>query len=145
MESKRFRFIKDTCCDPMMLSDRLHQLKNSYIMLFNANAQTLLYSLKNGAAGYLGIMANFHPDLLVWLCNNYDTDPEKSEDLSNILSMSAFTENSVYPCTAKYYLGFEGLELNNFARSADEKQLTEYQKLVMKQLYDSNQMLRMQI
>ena len=31
--------------------------------LFNANAQTLLPSLELGAAGFSGVMANFHPDL----------------------------------------------------------------------------------
>lgn len=142
IESKRFHFIKDTCCDPLMITGRLNQLKNSDIMLYNANAQTLLYSLKNGAAGYSGIMANYHPDLLVWLCNNFDAESEKSENLSNILSMAAFTENSAYPCTAKYYLGLEGIEMNCFSRNSDEKQLTEYQKLIMKQLYSLNQMLR---
>ena len=114
-------------------------------MLFNANAQTLLHTLKEGGSGYSGIMANFHPDLLVWLCNNYDAQPEKAEQISNMLSMSAFTENPAYPCTAKYYLGFEGLELNNYSRSSDQKQLTEYQKLIMQQLYGFNETLRKEL
>lgn len=144
-ETKRFKFIKDTCCDPVTLKRRLKQLKDSGIMLFNANAQTLLYSLVHGGAGYSGIMANFHPDLLVWLCSNFKENPEKAERISNILSMAAFTENNVYPCTAKYYLGYEGITMNTFARSADEKLLTEYQKLVMKQLFELNQTFREQL
>ncbi len=139
-ETGRFRFIKDTCCDPDMLADRLVQLQDSDVMLFNANAQTLLHSLRCGGAGYSGIMANFHPDLLVWLCRNFES--EKADEVSNILSMCAFTENSVYPGTAKYYLGFEGVDLNVFSRSADHKTLTPYQKLCMKQLYDLSQKVR---
>lgn len=140
MKTGRFRFIKDTCCDPIMLSDRLRQLADSDVMLFNANAQTLLHSLRHGGAGYSGIMANFHPDLLVWLCKNYEN--EKADEISNIISMCAFTENPVYPCTAKYYLGFEGLDLNIYARSADHKTLTPYQKLCMRQLYDISEKVR---
>lgn len=142
-ETGRFRFIKDTCCDPEMLKNRLAQLKGSDIMLFNANAQTLLHSLQSGAAGYSGIMANFHPDLLVWLCKNFES--EKAEEISNIISMCAFTENPVYPCTAKYYLGFEGLDLNIYSRSADHKTLTPYHKLWAKQLYTLSEKVRKEL
>lgn len=58
----RFTFIKDTCCDPDMLDARLEQLKGTSIKLFNANSQTFLYTLRHGAAGFSGIMGNFHPD-----------------------------------------------------------------------------------
>ena len=137
----RFKFIKDTCCSTEMLKDRLELLKDSGIMLFNANEQTLLYSLKLGGAGYSGIMANFHPDLLAWLYNNYES--EKAEKLSNALSMLAFTEGPTYPCTAKYYLNnFEGIPMEVFARSSNEKQLTGYQKLILKQMYDLHNDLR---
>ena len=73
--TKRFKFIKDTCCDPDVLAHRLEQLNGSGCKLFNANIQTLLYSLKKGAAGYSGIMANFHPNLIVWLYENYEKQP----------------------------------------------------------------------
>ena len=136
----RFKFIKDTCCDPVMLTDRLGQLEGSGIMLYNANGQTLLHSLRGGGAGYSGIMANYYPDLLVWLCKNFESD--KADELSNMLSMCAFTENAAYPCSAKYYLGFEGVDINTYARSADEKSLTPYQKLVMKQMYDLTEKIR---
>ena len=139
----RFKFIKDTCCDPVMLTERLKQLDGSGIMLFNANGQTLLHSLREGGAGYSGIMANYYPDLIVWLCRNFESS--KADDLSNVLSMCAFTENAVYPCTAKYYLGFEGVDINTYARSADQKTLTEYQKLVMKQMFDLTQKMRKDI
>ncbi len=31
-------------------------------------------------AGYSGVMANFHPDLYVWLCKNYKKQPEKAQE-----------------------------------------------------------------
>ena len=58
IKQNRFQFIKDTCCDPDLLEKRLKLLDGSGIMIFNANAQTLLHSMKFGGAGYSGIMAN---------------------------------------------------------------------------------------
>ncbi len=134
-QTKRFAFIKDTCCDPDLLVSRLGQLEGSGIKLYNANGQTLLHSLKHGAAGYSGIMANFYPALLVWLTEHFETEPEKAEILSDFLSMAAFTESPAYPCTAKYYLGLKGFDMEVYSRSSAESNLTSYQKLVMEQLY----------
>ncbi len=138
----RFTFIKDTCCDPDMLTARLEQLKGSGFELFNANEQTCLHSLRGGAAGYSGIMANFHPELLVWLAENFEGQPEKAEMLSHVLSMMAFTEGPAYPCTAKYYLGLKGFDMETFSRSCPEARLTSYQKLVMEQMYRLEERLK---
>ena len=134
IKTGRFKFIKDTCCDPDMLTQRLEQLNGSDCKLFNANIQTLLYSLKKGAAGYSGIMANFHPNLIVWLCENFEKQPEKAEMLSNVLSMCGFTEGPAYPCTAKYYLNKIGITMEESTRSSDVKRLNSYQKLIIEQL-----------
>ncbi len=141
-KTHRFEFIKDTCCNPDMLKDRLNQLSNSSIKLFNANEQTFLHSLKHGGAGYSGIMANFHPDLLVWLFDNFEKHPEKADELSNALSMTAFTESIAYPCTAKYYLLQEGFDMDIYSRSSSPENLTSYQKMIMEQLYRHNGRLR---
>ena len=135
IDTRRFVFIKDTCCDPVMLTDRLDQLRGTGVGLFNANEQTLYHSLKAGASGYSGIMANFHPELLAWLCENYEKEPEKAEKLSSMLSMIAFTEANTYPCTAKKYLNdYVGIPMEIFARSADQKLLTPYWELIVRQM-----------
>lgn len=132
----RFKFIKDTCCDPDMLVARGKQLEGTGVMLFNANGQTFYHSLLNGGAGYSGIMANFHPELYVWLYENYKEQPEKAEKLSNLISMMAFTENPAYPNTAKYSFNLAGLDMEIYSRSSDPKRLNEYQKYIVKQMYD---------
>ncbi len=131
----RFAFIKDTCCDPDMLAERLALLNGSGIKLFNANAQTLLHSLQHGAAGYSGIMANFHPELYHWLFSHFETEAEKAELLSDILSMAAFTEGPAYPCTAKYHMNLLGIQMDTYSRSCDQNNLTAYQKLVTRQMF----------
>lgn len=142
VKTGRFAFIKDTCCDPDELTARLKQLDGTGVGLFNANEQTLLHSLQRGAAGYSGIMANFHPELLVWLCDHWQDEPEKAERLQNYLSLYAFTEQLAYPCTAKYRLQMEGLPMELTARSRDLKELTEYHRMCIRQAKSSEADIR---
>ena len=145
LKDGRFRFIKDTCSDPKTLRDRLDQLRGTEILLFNANEQTLLDTLKRGAAGYSGVMANFHADIEAWLCDNFDKEPEKAELVENILCMTAFTESLAYPCTAKYYLNKIGVPMSAYSRSRDEKQLNEYNRACVDRLYALDEWVRNEV
>ena len=125
----RFAFIKDTCCSAEEIAERIRILGDSGVKLFNANGQTCLETLRSGAYGYCGIMCNFHPKLYVWLCHHFREEPELAERVGAMLSMCAFTENPVYPVTAKYHLSrFEGIPMSLYARSARRAELTPYQK-----------------
>lgn len=132
----RFYFIKDTCCSPELLSRRCAKLAGKKLKLFNANGQTLLPTLREGGAGYCGIMANFHPRIYGWLCKNYEKEPEKAERVSELLSLAAFTEQpTAYPVTAKYHLSeLEGVKMNLISRSRDMKELNEYQRFCVRQM-----------
>ncbi len=99
--SGRFTFIKDTCCDIARIRRRLALVEGSRLHIANANAQTLLPSLQAGGHGYSGVMANFHPNLYVWLYENWRTDPLRSERLQNYLSVAALAESLSYPICAK--------------------------------------------
>lgn len=144
IKSGRFKFIKDTCCDPEILKERAEMLKGTGFMMFNANGQTFLHSLKCGADGYSGIMANFHPELYSWIYKNYKTKPQKAKELSDILSMMAFTESPAYPCTAKYYHNKYAVSMSLESRSCDSKKLTSYQKAIVDQMYDICEKLKIQ-
>lgn len=135
METGRFSFIKDTCCDEKTLGLRLKLLEGSGMQLYNANAQTLLPSLRMGAAGYCGVMANFHPKLYVWLCEHFRTDPERAEKLAALLSLAAFTECLPYPVTAKYHLSaLEGLPFGLETRVRSCTGSGDYDQMVMRQM-----------
>lgn len=101
--SGRFSFIKDTCCNIDMLRRRATLVAGSDLRVMNANAQTVLESLKAGCHGYSGVMANFHPRLWVWLLENWRTEPEKAEILSHYLTSAALLESLDYPVCAKDY------------------------------------------
>lgn len=134
-ESGRFLFMKDTCCDADVIARRIEITSRTPMKLLNANAQTLLASLRAGGYGYCGIMANFHPQLYVWLCNNFQQHPEKAELLQSFLGTSAFTESLAYPCTAKYHLDtLAGVKMEWISRSRNVQELTDYQKSCIQQM-----------
>ena len=132
----RFTFIKDTCCDPDMLLERLNQIKGTSVKLYNANSQTLLYTMKNGGAGFSGIMGNFHPDLYNWLVENYEKEPEIAEKIQNFLCLTAFLEVLAYPQIAKYHMNKCGVKMSLWSRSCDHKKFTKYQQMIIDGLID---------
>lgn len=138
----RFAFIKDTCCDPDMLEARLEQLKGTSIKLFNANSQTFLYTLRHGAAGFSGIMGNFHPDLYAWVCDNYEKEPEKAERVQGFLTLTAFLEALAYPQTAKYHMNKAGVPMSLWSRSCDQKKFTKYQRMIIDELIQTENHVR---
>lgn len=137
-DTEKFYFLKDTCCDPQMIKERIDILRGSQVKLFNANAQTYLYSLKLGACGYSSVMTNFHPELYAWLTENFDKDPKLSEHIQSLLCMTSFTEALHYPTTAKYYLNSQGVKMNLHSRNNDVKEVTPYEVMILNQLEDIN-------
>jgi len=130
----KIRFLKDTCCDPDMLRERLDIVRDTPLKLFNANAQTLLLSLRYGAAGYSGVMANIQPELFVWLCDNFKRYPEQAERLQQVLCFCAFSESLSYPLTAKYAMRREGVPVEINSRMRGGEEFTPYHAHIMDQL-----------
>lgn len=124
VRSGRFHFLKDTCCDFARIQSRLKGIEGSELKLFNANTSTLLDSLRAGAAGFSGVMANFHPELYVWLCENYDKEPEKAETLQSFLTLASQIEKQLYPVNAKVYLAGEGLPVTATTRVKNPQQMS---------------------
>lgn len=123
-QTNRFYFLKDTCCDAALIRAKLRAIEGSKLRLYNANTTTLLDSLRNGAAGYSGVMANFHPELYVWLCKHYDTT--KVEALQDWLTIASLIERQWYPVNAKYHLrALRGLSLTSKCRTKDAALLTD--------------------
>ena len=142
VENGRFYFVKDTCCDADLIRARLNICKGSHLKLFNANAQTLLETVRAGVYGYCGVMANFHPDLYTRLLKG-DINSSDASLLQDFLGLAATIEGQTYPCCAKYYLNrFEGVAMEPDARSADVRNLTAYQKSCVDQLAELTNAIR---
>lgn len=133
-ESGRFQFIKDTCCDAKRIKERLGILEGTGIKLFNANTATLLESLNAGAAGYSGVMANFHPALYVKLWSTLRNEASASDTLASFLTMASFIEKQNYPDNAKYHLVLEKIFETNRSRVLSLDALSETNRLEVKKL-----------
>ena len=135
-ESGKYTFIKDTCCDLSKIKEKLDAVKGSPIKIYNANAATLLESLRMGCDGYSGVMANFHPDLYSKLIKaNNEGDDEKAEFLQNLLGFFSVTECQCYPVNAKYYLTLDGLNITYNSRARSAAELTQSRRLEIEQMY----------
>jgi len=130
----RFYFLKDTCCDTRQIEEKLKAVKGTDLKIYNANSATLLETLKIGVEGYSGVMANFHPDLYVWLCNNWSTRPEIAEKLQSVLGLASVIEYQYYPVNAKYHLQLEGLDIKLESRAKKAGEFSYSKKLEVRQL-----------
>lgn len=140
-ETGRFYFLKDTCCEIELIKSRIELLKGSSLQLYNANTTTLLESLQNGAAGFSGVMANFHPELYVYL-QGHQTEPG-IEYLQAFLALAALIERQYYPVNSKYYLQhYEGLSIDTFCRKMDDKGLTSTFKKEVEMLFEITDLLK---
>ena len=144
-DTGRFYFIKDTSCSIENIRAKLEQIEGSHLKLFNANSSTLLESLEMGCSGFSGVMANFHTDLYVWLCENYDKDPEKARILADFLTTASMIERQVYPVNAKYAQQKMGNFTSIYTRTKDAALLNDTGKLEVEQLMRLTDYMRKQI
>ena len=134
VESGRFGFLKDTSCNLENIREKIRIASGSSFKLFNANAATLLESLRAGAAGYSGVMANFHPDLYVRLVEGHRRNSKEAERLQAFLGLASVIERQYYPVNAKYALSLEGLPVTAASRTRDPNGLTGAMKLEVEQM-----------
>ncbi len=111
----RFYFLKDTCCDKVQIREKLAAIQGTNLKLYNANTTTLLESMRDGAPGYSGIMANFHPEVYVWLTRNIRHP--NAQLVQGALTLASLIERQCYPVNAKYHLvELEKLPMTGFCR-----------------------------
>lgn len=131
----RLRFLKDTCCNIGMIEEKLKAVEGLGLKIYNANSATLLESLRAGCAGFSGVMGNFHPELYSWLCKNYETEPEKAEQVQAFIAFASLAECQMYPVNAKYHMGLCGVEMGIDCRVKDASLFTDANKKEIKQMY----------
>ena len=127
------------------LKAKTEAVKGTNLKIYNANSATLLESLKMGCAGYSGVMANFHPDLYVWLVNNFDKEPAKAKMMSDFLGATSTIECQCYPVNSKYHMNLEGVVMTTKSRTQDDALLTSSRKLEIEQLHGMTDMFRKMI
>lgn len=141
-DTGRFAFLKDTSCDLQQIAAKIEAVKGSSLQLFNANSATLLASLRMGASGFSGVMANFHPDIYVRLTENWKKEPIIADVLQSFVGAASLIELQMYPVNAKYHLSKRGLFVSLHCRSKDASAFRENHKLEVEQLDAMYQMLK---
>lgn len=114
----RVTYHKDTCLDISQVRAKIAAAAGHKFGLYDAYMGHAVESLRAGAAGLSCIQGNFFPELIVWLCTNYD-NPQLASEVARVQQF--FIQNmgvmhDVYPTIAKYSLRQRGLEISTFTR-----------------------------
>lgn len=117
----RVTYHKDTCLDIDQVKAKIAATQGHEFGLYDAYMAHAVESLKAGSAGLSCIQGNFFPELVVWLCNNYNNEDLKQEVDK---TQQFFIDNmdpmhNVYPTIAKYYLQERGFGISTFTRRND--------------------------
>lgn len=134
-ETGRFSFLKDTCCDLEQMKEKLDAVRGTGLKLFNANSATLLASLREGAAGFCGVMANFHPELYVRLTHHWKEEPETAEKLQHFATAASLIELQDYPRCAKYHMSLCGLPVGLHCRTKPDSSWNRLREIETEALY----------
>ncbi len=114
----RIVYHKDTSLDDEEVARRLKVGEGYDFGLYDAYMVNAVSSLKAGAAGLSCIQGNLFPELVVWLCANYD-QPGRAEEVAKV---QRFFEDcmdlahTAYPILAKYTLQKRGLPISLYTR-----------------------------
>src|SRR5690606_34907974 len=115
----RVVYHKDTCLDIGLVKAKLTATKSvTAFGLYDAYMVHAVESLKAGSAGLSCIQGNYYPELVVWLCENYD-NPSAHEQVA--LVQQFFIDHMEvmhhgYPTVAKYFLQKRGVDISTFTR-----------------------------
>jgi 4-hydroxy-tetrahydrodipicolinate synthase len=115
----RFTYLKDTCLAIDQVKAKLKAANGcDSFGLYDAYMVHAVDSLRSGSAGLSCIQGNYFPELIVWLCENYDNE-NLSEEVIKV--QQAFIDHmsvmhEVYPYIAKYFLQRRGLPISTYTR-----------------------------
>lgn len=118
LPSNRVVYHKDTCLDLDEVIRRIKVAEGYRFGLYDAYMVNAVASLRAGAAGLSCIQGNIYPELIVWICENYD-NPEQQERVA--LLQKFFLESmdivhTAYPTIAKYCLQKRGFPISTYTR-----------------------------
>ncbi|SEL33722.1 dihydrodipicolinate synthase family protein [Parapedobacter koreensis] len=119
VDTGRVIYHKDTCLDIDLVKAKLAVTEDvPSFGLYDAYMVHAVESLKAGSAGLSCIQGNYYPELVVWLCDNYD-NADLAEEVARVQQF--FIDNmdvmhTVYPLVAKYFLQQRGLPISTFTR-----------------------------
>lgn len=118
VSTERVRYHKDTSLDIENIRGKLAAADDTDFGLYDAYMGHAVTSLSAGAAGLSCIQGNFFPELIVWLCRNYNNSSKAKEvkEVQQFFIDNMKVMHYVYPVTAKYFLQKRGFHISAFTR-----------------------------
>ncbi|WP_018625849.1 dihydrodipicolinate synthase family protein [Niabella aurantiaca] len=123
----RIIYHKDTCLDIEQVKEK-NRLSAGVkdFALYDAYMAHAVESLKSGSVGLSCIQGNYFPELVVWLCDNYD-DPAMEKEVA-LVQQFFIDEMEVmhrdYPQSAKYYLLKKGILMSSHTRKSKGNEIS---------------------
>lgn len=145
MKKDKLYFLKDTSCSEEILSQRIRLAESRGLSIFNANTATMLEALRMGAAGFNGVMLNFHPDIYRWLFDHHTHDNETIQQVYDFLVVAGVIEAHAYPSNAKYHMQLEGIPIETISRSVEPERFNENARREVEHLFQMEKSIRRMI
>jgi len=114
----RVVYHKDTSLDIENVKAKIAATKDHVFGVYDAYMEHAVASLKAGSAGLSCIQGNFFPELIVWLCQNFDKPDQQIgvQRIQELLIQTMPVIHYAYPTVAKYYLQKRGLPISLHTR-----------------------------
>jgi len=114
----RVIYHKDTSLDLAQIKEKLNLTEGHAFGLYDAYMVHAVESLKAGSSGLSCIQGNYFPELIVWLCDNYNNQGLKDEVdvVQQFIINNMEVMHNVYPVVSKYFLQKRGLNITTFTR-----------------------------
>lgn len=109
----RIIYHKDTCLDLEEVKKRIAVSQGYTFGLYDAYMVNAVASLSAGAAGLSCIQGNIYPELVVWVCRNFNK-PELQDQVAKVQQFfndSMYIVHEAYPIIAKYSLQKRGFPM----------------------------------
>ncbi|MCY7358430.1 MAG: dihydrodipicolinate synthase family protein [Rudanella sp.] len=118
LSTGRLIYHKDTSLDADEVARRLRVAEGYEFGLYDACLVNAVSSLRAGAAGLSCIQGNIFPELIAWLCANFDdlARQEQVERVQQFMTDCMDLVHAAYPIIAKYSLQKRGLPISLYTR-----------------------------
>ena len=118
VETGRVIYHKDTSLDIEQIKEKLALTAGKEFGIYDAYMGHAVKTLQAGCAGLSCIQGNYFPELIVWLCDNFDKPELQTEVqlVQDFLTDNMDVMHNVYPIVSKYFLQKRGLKISTYTR-----------------------------
>lgn len=118
VETGRVIYHKDTSLAIEQIKEKLALTAGKEFGIYDAYMGHAVKTLQAGCAGLSCIQGNYFPELIVWLCDNFDKPELQTEVklVQDFLTDNMDVMHNVYPIVSKYFLQKRGLKISTYTR-----------------------------